>query len=75
MVNSGVLYLTRDQSWSTNLLAIQTRSPGLAKSSWPTSAHDNHGTAWLGQPVRDTVAIDGGIDGATGPIDSGEGGQ
>jgi outer membrane protein assembly factor BamB len=70
----GVLYVTRDddQMGSTNLLAIQTNSPGLANSSWPTSAHDNHGTGWLGQPVREMSSLDGGLDAVAGPVDSGD---
>jgi outer membrane protein assembly factor BamB len=73
---SGILYVTRpgDRLDSTNLVAVQTGSPGLANSSWPAPAHDNHGTSWLGQPTRDQPAVDGGgavvdagIDGS--PID------
>jgi PQQ-like domain len=42
--NDGVLYT---QS-ATGILAIQTTSPGLARSSWPTYRHDNGATNWGG---------------------------
>jgi len=29
------------------VLAIQTQSPGLAESSWPSLRRDNRGTMWL----------------------------
>jgi hypothetical protein len=29
------------------IVAIQTQSPGLAESSWPSLRHDNRGTMWL----------------------------
>jgi outer membrane protein assembly factor BamB len=46
--DDGVLYLTRQAPGpSTEVIAIQTRSPGLADSSWPSLRHDNRGTAWL----------------------------
>jgi outer membrane protein assembly factor BamB len=56
----GVLYLTTEGEAyeTTTLYAIQTRSPGLAASSWPHWRHDNRGTAWLDQPVRDVPIID-----------------
>jgi outer membrane protein assembly factor BamB len=53
----GVLYLARGDESGQNLLAIQTRSPGLADSSWPSLRHDNRGTAWLVP----------GVPGGTGP--------
>lgn len=44
----GVLYLVRtDDGGELDLLAIQTRSLGLANSSWPSLRHDNRGTSWL----------------------------
>jgi outer membrane protein assembly factor BamB len=45
----GVLYLMRRSPniTGTQVMAIQTRSPGLADSSWPSWRHDNRGTAWL----------------------------
>ena len=45
----GVMYLMRSSpnTSGTQVMAIQTRSPGLADSSWPSWRHDNRGTAWL----------------------------
>ncbi|MBN2574428.1 MAG: PQQ-binding-like beta-propeller repeat protein [Deltaproteobacteria bacterium] len=47
--DDGVMYLKRTSPnlSSTQVMAIQTRSPGLADSSWPSWRHDNRGTAWL----------------------------
>jgi hypothetical protein len=47
--NDGVMYLMRSSPniSGTQVIAIQTRSPGLADSSWPSWRHDNRGTAWL----------------------------
>jgi hypothetical protein len=46
--SDGVLYLVRmGEGTEIDLLAIQTRSPGLADSSWPSLRHDNRGTGWL----------------------------
>jgi len=46
--SDGVLYLVRmGEGGEIDLLAIQTRSPGLADSSWPSLRHDNRGTGWL----------------------------
>ena len=36
-----------DSAGTTEVMAIQTASPGLADSSWPSARHDNRGTAWL----------------------------
>ncbi len=46
----GVLYVVRKLSGipeTVELTAIQTASPGLADSSWPSWRHDNQGTSWL----------------------------
>ncbi|MES1204662.1 MAG: PQQ-binding-like beta-propeller repeat protein [Pseudomonadota bacterium] len=43
----GVVYLTRESFGLAEVIAIQTTSPGLARSSWPTLRHDNQGTSWL----------------------------
>jgi hypothetical protein len=54
--DSGVMFLTRRGdagSNATEMIAIQTTSPGLANSSWPSLRHDNRGTSWL---VPGTVA-------------------
>jgi hypothetical protein len=46
--DDGVMYLMRrGDVGGTEVMAIQTRSPGLADSSWPSFRHDNRGTAWL----------------------------
>jgi outer membrane protein assembly factor BamB len=47
--DDGVMYLMRSSPniYGTQVMAIQTRSPGLADSSWPSWRHDNRGTAWL----------------------------
>jgi outer membrane protein assembly factor BamB len=51
--DDGMMYLMRagraggGAIESTEVIAIQTRSPGLADSSWPSRRHDNRGTAWL----------------------------
>ncbi len=46
----GVLYVVRQlgrDHVTSELVAIQTASPGLADSSWPSWRHDNQGTSWL----------------------------
>jgi hypothetical protein len=47
--DDGVMYLMRSSPniYGTQVIAIQTQSPGLADSSWPSWRHDNRGTAWL----------------------------
>ena len=45
--DDGVAYFTRRSDVDVELIAVQTTSPGLAKSSWPTLRHDNQGTSWL----------------------------
>jgi outer membrane protein assembly factor BamB len=58
--SDGVLYVAvaGERYETTSLYAIQTRSPGLATSSWPHYRHDNHGTAWLDQPVGGNPVVD-----------------
>jgi hypothetical protein len=71
----GMLYVSQEGEnyGTTNLFAIQTRSPGLANSSWPIWRHDNRGTGWLGQPVQDRPAIDAGaLDAEQAAVDSGQ---
>jgi hypothetical protein len=56
--DDGVMYLTRVADGGTvEALAIQTASPGLAESSWPSLRRDNRGTAWLvsGSPVAEST--------------------
>jgi hypothetical protein len=49
LTDDGMIYLTRpaQNNPTTELIAIQSTSPGLARSSWPTLRHDNRGTSWL----------------------------
>lgn len=44
LTDDGILYA---QGYSTTV-AIQTTSPGLAHSSWPSPRHDNRATNWGG---------------------------
>ncbi len=45
--DDGRLYFARYAGGATELIGVQTTSPGLASSSWPTRRHDAHGTGWL----------------------------
>jgi outer membrane protein assembly factor BamB len=47
--DDGILYLARAKGSTegVEVVAIQTQSPGLAESSWPSFRHDNRGTMWL----------------------------
>jgi hypothetical protein len=60
--DNGVMYLTwkANKGITTEAIAIQTASPGLADSSWPSLRHDNRGTAWLvpGTPAATPPAGD-----------------
>jgi outer membrane protein assembly factor BamB len=61
--DSGVMFLTRPGdpgTDSTEVVAIQTASPGLADSSWPSFRHDNRGTAWLVPGSASATDSDGG---------------
>jgi outer membrane protein assembly factor BamB len=44
----GLLYVLNFQYPSERLTAIQTTSPGLAPTGWPTVGHDARSTRWLG---------------------------
>jgi hypothetical protein len=71
--DNGVMYLTRrgdSGADATEVIAIQTASPGLADSSWPSLRHDNRGTAWLVPGTGSGAALDGG--GAGGTMDATE---
>ncbi len=61
--SDGVLYLAvpaEATGGGTDILAIQTESPGLSTvSSWPSIRHDNRGTMWLA-PLDVVDAPDGG---------------
>ncbi|MBN2574429.1 MAG: PQQ-like beta-propeller repeat protein [Deltaproteobacteria bacterium] len=60
--DAGVMYFIRKggSPTTTEVIAIQTASPGLADSSWPSFRHDNRGTAWLVPGVGNTDPTDGG---------------
>ena len=47
LADDGVLYLARELIDGIEILAIQTASPGLAPTAWPTRRHDNRRTNWL----------------------------
>jgi outer membrane protein assembly factor BamB len=69
--DDGVMYMMRatpDAPVGTQVLAIQTASPGLAESSWPSWRHDNCGTAWLVPGTATSVDRDGG--GVADPVDA-----
>ena len=68
--DAGVLYLMRrgDGAGTAEVIAIQTASPGLADSSWPSTRHDNRGTAWLVPGVGVSDAVDGGSAVDAGPV-------
>jgi outer membrane protein assembly factor BamB len=73
--DSGVMFLTRPGdpgTDSTEVIAIQTASPGLADSSWPSLRHDNRGTAWLvpGTPSGSPPAGDSDGGSPANPIDA-----
>jgi hypothetical protein len=46
--DDGVLYTQIGTVDGSAVIAIQTKSPGLARSSWPTYRHDNRSTNWAG---------------------------
>jgi hypothetical protein len=52
LADDGVLYVAREHTDGVEdgieVLAIQTRSPGVAPTAWPTRQHDNRATFWLG---------------------------
>jgi outer membrane protein assembly factor BamB len=65
--DDGVLYLTishEQGGGGQDMMAIQTKSPGLARSAWPMTRHDVHGTMWF-VPLDSPAATDGGAS-ATG---------
>jgi hypothetical protein len=48
LTDDGMLYFGRGASGGgAEIVGIQTKSPGLARSAWPTWRHDNRATAWL----------------------------
>lgn len=53
LTGDGVLWLLhRTREGDGEVVAIQTSSPGLAHSSWPSRRHDNAGTSWLSEGRR-----------------------
>jgi outer membrane protein assembly factor BamB len=48
LADDGLLYLARDVSAGVEVIAIQTKSPGIASTAWPARRHDNRRTSWLG---------------------------
>jgi outer membrane protein assembly factor BamB len=59
--DDGVLYLAIDNEYhlGSDIMAIQTQSPGLAPSAWPMIRHDNRGTMWLVPATPAPVTNDG----------------
>jgi hypothetical protein len=47
LADDGMLFVAREGMSGIEVLGIQTLSPGLAKTSWPTRQHDNARTGWL----------------------------
>lgn len=50
LLDDGRLLMVREapeNNLATEIVAIQTASPGLARSSWPAHRRDNGGTSWL----------------------------
>ena len=50
LADDGVLYFARNETSRLEIIAIQTASPGLAPTAWPTHFHDNRRTGWLSAP-------------------------
>jgi outer membrane protein assembly factor BamB len=49
LADDGEMYLVRDAKL-TEVIAIQTQSPGLARVAMPTPLFNNRRTGWLGSP-------------------------
>lgn len=47
IADDGLLYFAA--STGVEIVAVQTPSPGLARTAWPSTRHDNHATSWLGE--------------------------
>ncbi len=59
LVEHGMMYLVHpSEKGAVEVVGIQTRSPGLADSSWPSLRHDNRGTAWLVPGVPSSAPAD-----------------
>jgi len=48
LADDGVLYVTRQLSDGIEVIAVQTASPGLAPTAYPTRDNNNRRTRWLG---------------------------
>ncbi|MCL2825573.1 MAG: hypothetical protein FWD57_16395 [Polyangiaceae bacterium] len=49
LLDDGMLVITRSTvpDYKPEFVRVQTASPGLAKTAWPTNGRDNSRTAWL----------------------------
>jgi hypothetical protein len=50
LADDGLLYVLMETTQGDAVVAVQTTSPGLAPSSWPTPKHDNQASNWGGGP-------------------------
>jgi hypothetical protein len=50
LTDEGVLYAQMNTDAGNTVIAVQTGSPGLAASSWPTRRHDNRSSNWIPGP-------------------------
>jgi hypothetical protein len=56
LTDDGMLYFARLRSF-VEFVPVQTTSPSLAKTAWPSSPHDNRATGWLGAASAVTARI------------------
>jgi len=50
LADDGILYAQMSTTAGNEIIAIQTTSPGLASSSWPSRRHDNRSSNWAAGP-------------------------
>jgi hypothetical protein len=50
LADDGILYAQMTTNAGNEIIAIETTSPGLASSSWPTRRHDNRSSNWAEGP-------------------------
>ena len=71
LAESGVLYTLNDSGTGYEMIAVQTPSPGLAKTAYPTDRGNNQRTGWqnifpaadAGDAATDAeAAVDSGAD-------------
>jgi hypothetical protein len=48
LADDGILYAQMSTNTGNEIIAVQTTSPGLASSSWPSRRHDNRSSNWAG---------------------------